>query len=607
MRDFVGDRNLRERKDLSEDGFVGQLPLDIIRRLEAAALVQRCGVDQFELVHDSLANEIAARAETSEAVFAVRSLDRERQRGVAEFASNPELVRRLERVRRANRAFDGDEAEYVLRCCLGGRWDLSGRENSRLINHWAKLAAGVVPDQAPRWGKASAAGSPQRLARAIADAMRSGREPVEMDALEILQDRGIKELVSDELVTLAAEIHQLALHDPSEDVRARACAVIVRLGYEESLKSLAEAFRDPKESENGRFALALMRHAVERSDLRSEFWTRLWRSLKLKPRDRTLICWELGCWRFSQYRAASLFIVITVVAFTSVGASLPFFFLAGRRMSLTLPPGGNPILGALQGTVGAVVWALGVVLSVLFFSQICKGRPLGATKIHGVCMTLFAAFGGAVSGWVNAEIISHVFRVDALEQAGWIPPGGGGDIGRSQIWASGHGWAMVVFGAALGVVGWNLYRILSGNKPWFERESIERGKFRNSLKRIAKRVGGHSIARVVVLLVASLVVLRLLSLQDGICDPSFHTMHAGQKGHSIADGVVMPVGCIHDGRLLPDYRLPGVTARVAGLAVIIFVGSLFLEAGFLFGLLVVQFGVDLTKRLKDPRFLEIRG
>lgn len=603
MRDFVDEDQNRLRKELSDDGFVGQLPLEIVRQLENEALIRRCGENEFELAHDTLADEIAARAETSEAVFAVRSLDRERQRGVAEFGSNPELVRRIEQVRRAKRAFDGNEAEHILRCCLGGRWDLFGQENSRLIGHWARLAAGVVPDQAPRWGKASAAGSPQRLARTIAEAMRSGREPVEMDALELLQDPEIKELVSDEIVTLAAEIQQLALNDPSEDVRARACAVIVRLGDEESVKRLADAFRDPNQHEKGQFALALTRDAIERDNSRPRFWTRLWRSLH--PGDRILICWELGWWRFSQYRAASLFILIAVLAFTSVGASLPFFFLAGRRMSLTLPPGGNPILGGLQGTVGAVVWALGVVVSILFFSQICKGRPLGAARTHSVGMSLFAALGGGVSGWINAEIISHVFRVDALEQAGWIPPAGGGDIGRSQIWATGHGWAVVVFGAALGVTGWNLYRILTGKKPWFDREGIERGNFRGSMIRIAERVSAHSLASVVVLVVASLIVLRLLNLQDGICDPSFHTMHAGQEGHAMADGVVMPVGCIHDGRLLPEYRLPSVTARVAGLAVIMFIGSLFLEAGFLFGLLVVQFGVDLTKRLKDPRFLAV--
>jgi hypothetical protein len=568
---FVGPN--RERLRVGErtvDGrrFVGKLPLEAVQALINGGLVQSCGTRQYELVHDSLADEIAKLGGESKSVYAVRRLASEVERRNLGFNQQTELLAELEAVRANRWVFEAAEADFVVRSALGDRRTRGGAE------------AGAKVD-VEAWVRILGEHAPEQLVIALTDALATSEPEVQLDVMTLLQKADVRRFVTD-LGPLGARLQDLALSEGEGKVREEACATLVALDEGPRIAALFDRARDPDTRRRGRMAVALTRHAVDtlRGSGRA-FWSQ-WKTL---DRWRRLGVLRTLCgWRLKRAYGWMLYISILLAApLTGVGAVIPFIVLSPWGASLTME-NRSISTGIFQGATGGIIWGATVSLGVLLHAVIWRGGRVRNRAREAVAMALSGMTGAAIGGMANGAVIAFVLFPQGLYNSGWLSR-----LGKLKFWdrlvqvmiETKYGWAMPIFGAALGLgVGWALSAIIGDPRErWKTDRPFESAAAAwQAVKTITSRVMRESWRVALCLAVAAAVIAGLIEPGPGFCNAAYH-------------GGVLPSHCPASDVLPPAW------VRVAGLGLIIYGGCVGQLIAFLFGLLSIQFGMDLWKNL----------
>lgn len=411
LLEFVGPNNVRQRvrERTSKNGrHVGRLSMDVVNQLVGSGLVQRCGDREYELAHDTLADEIGKHGESSGSVSAMKNLDavlaRESESSALDsgFNRDSELLARLEPVRENKWPFQKEEAELIFRRALGDhRRSVRGAKIS--VDAWAQILAEKAPE---------------RLVQALCDGLADEQESVQLDVLDLLLKSKIRELMRRaEAETLGARLSEIALNSRgSHEVREKASQALSSLGYDKTVANLFASYAGRETRFRARTALALVRHAEDRSDHVSAGFSKQWKGLGWLSRISILM--ELWRWRWRQSYRWIFYIIMIAAPVTAIGAALPFIPLGHFGASLTMDTDYSAAAGVFHGFSGGVVWGIGVTTGLLIYCVVLRGGWLRNTASEAIGMSLAAAVGGALGGLVNALVISLVFVREGLYRAG---------------------------------------------------------------------------------------------------------------------------------------------------------------------------------------------
>jgi hypothetical protein len=630
---FVGRDNVRERV-AEKARMVGRLPLEVVEQLVSSGLVIHSGSRQYELAHDSLAEELARKGESIQEVAAVRSLDsvltRERRAGDRQlrvFNQHSELLEQLESIRNNKRLFNAQEAEFILCCALGDK--RKNVKNTEItLEPWVDLLRRpetahllleiLVDGLSP---KSSPAVQLDILNLLVTDSLKC-RQAEKNDGERRLTEPGhtadfgpllwIRQIVLANPVEIGNRIRALALDPDSHDeVRNRACSALVAVGLENQIEELFHGLevRDSGPRSQARTALGLVRHAIDTRLGKGQPFPQKWRSLHSWTKARIL--GRLCRWRWKQTYAWMFYITCLAAFLAAIGATLPFMVAGPLGASLTIGTrqAGLPV-GIFHGVCGGFVWGLGVTLGLLFYCVLWRGGRIRQGWWETLWVSVFSMAGGFLGGLGNAAILALVFEPQGLREAGWLDPvyspspyADYPTIYRIKdlLFTNFHGWVMPLFGAALGLgIGWSLSKIISDPSEGWRSNFTAHGA-RATFATLARKVFAHSWRNALCLAAAAGILCWILVPGDGVCDPSAHIGHAGRAYHKVepnSDRVpprVLPSeGCTFKA------ALPSLPVRSAGLAIVIFGGCIGQEIAFLFGLLCVSFGVNLRP---NPQFL----
>jgi hypothetical protein len=603
---FVGPsgERLRWKVELRNNNkFVGRLQIDHINVLVDNGLVQNCGNDEFELVHDSLAEQIAREGGTIAEVVATKNLMELKERSPAggSFNQHTELLEKLEALRATDYEFDADEAVFVVGCALGDKRQSMAKAPIPL-KEWAKLAAN----------------SPKHLLMVLTEGL--GREEsVQLDVLELAQgellNRNELQAETTEFEELKRRIRNLSL-TALGDVQARACSALVALDDSEGIHAVFAAYR--RSEEGATRALAQIRNGIDTlCRYNCESWREEWKSLH-SPQEFAILA-RLCLSRLRHAYAWIGLIVAITAPVTAIGAILPFIPLGAAGASLTLEDTDfGMFAGIFHGATGGLVWGVGVTIGLLTYAVIWRGGRIRRQFRETLGLSIFAMFGAALGGLANAAVIVYAFSPEGLFRGGWLDPriqvmkdltprlvlSSGGRSYQAFLYTR-HGWIMPIFGAALGVgIGWALATILSDPRErWLRRDAEGRihlapGNLGAAFRRIFLVVMQNSWRNLVWLFIGSLIILRILIPGAGVCDPAFRRPDLSKD-----QSTIYSLEQCEEPYLMPDIRV-----RTTGLALIILGGSLFQEMGFLCTLLFLQFGVEVRRRVKEnDTFLRSAG
>lgn len=599
---FVGGsgERLRRRVDTKNGkAFVGRLEMEHINVLVDKGLVQNCGNDEFELVHDSLAEQIAREGASREEVVGIKVLAEVLEKDAGSLALNQhtELLEKMERLRTKGYVFEADEAAVVFGCALGDK----------------RQSIAKTPIRLEQWAGLLAEKSPKDLLRVLANGL-GGEESVQLDVLDIAQGellgRADVRAECEEFTDLIRHIRELSLI-ASGEVQARACCALVALDDSEGIQSVFGAHA-AGELHAAR-AIAMIRHGIDTlSDENCQAWRAHWKSLSRLQQCGILA--RLCFWRLRNAYSWIGLIIASTAPFTAIGAILPFIPAGATGASLTLEDTNfGAFAGIFHGATGGLVWGVGVTIGLLVYSIIWRGGRLRRRFRETLGLSIFAMLGAATGGLLNAFVIVYAFSPEGLFRGGWLDPELEKVKGISQLVLNHgrtyqafvdtrHGWIMPIFGAALGMgIGWALMTILSDpTESWIARNEKGRvrlasGDFAGALTRIGALVMRNSWRNIVWLAIGSLLTLSILRPGKGVCDTPSYRPDLNAQIYSLE-------------QCEEQYLMPSIAARTAGLAIIILGGSVFQETGFLFTLLWLQFGADLRRRVKEnDTFLRSSG
>lgn len=584
LLEFVGPNNVRQRvrERTTKDGpRVGRLSLDVVNQLVGSVLVRRCGDKEYELAHDALAEEVAKYGESSASVSAMKNLDsvlaRESQSpetGTG-FNRDSELLARLEPVRENKWPFQTEEADLIFRRALGDhRRTVRGAKIS--VDAWARILAEKAPD---------------RLIQALADGLSDAQETVQLDVLDLLLKSDVRDLLrASEAEPLGVRLSDIALDsDRPHEVREKASQALASLRYETTIGNLFASYKKPETRHRARTALALVRHAEDRFDSMTPSSQTQWRSVSWLGRLGILT--ELWRWRWQQSYRWMLYMIMLAAPVTAIGAALPFIPLGHFGASLTMDTDYSAAAGIFHGFSGGVVWGIGVTAGLLIYCVILRGGRIRRNRTDAMGMALAATTGGFLGGIVNTLVIALVFVREGLYRAGWFATNEATAPKLHQVFVcTRHGWIMPIFGAFLGVgIGLSLNAILGDSKErWRGRSAspLAKTEINKSFRRVCANVFERSWQNVLWIAMAVICAALIIRPGKGLCDVTVRTL---------------------DPTCSQQPKLPSKWVRSAGLGVVILGGSLGQEIGFLFGLLSVQFGVNLKENrefLRSARHLE---
>jgi len=573
LLEFVGPNNVRQRvreRTSKEGRHVGRLSMDVVNQLVSSGLVQRCGDREYELAHDALADEIGKHGESSGSVSAMKNLDsvlaRESDSSGLDsgFNRDSELLARLEPVRENKWPFQKEEAELIFRRALGDhRRSVRGAKIS--VDAWAEILA---------------AKAPERLIQALCDGLADVQESVQLDVLHLLLKSKIRELVKRTAAeTLGARLSEIALDTGrSHEVREKASQALSSLGYDQTVANLFASYSKRETRFRARTALALVRHAEDRSDRVSAAFLKQWKALGWL--SRVAILTQLWRWRLQQSYGRIFYMIMIAAPVTAIGAALPFIPLGHFGASLTMDTDYSAAAGIFHGISGGVVWGIGVTTGLLIYCVVLRGGWLRNTGSEAIGMALAGAVGGAIGGLVNTLVISLVFVREGLYRAGWFSDNYAWTPKLHQVFSvTFHGWITPIFGAALGVgIGLSLKSILADPAETWAGQSAQpfcKTEFGKSLRRVCAHVMGRSWHNVLWIAVGAICAALIISPGKGVCDGSLHS-----KLDATCDKQPL---------------LPSRQVRSAGLGLVILGGSIGQEIAFLLGLLSVRFGVNLKE------------
>lgn len=573
LLEFVGPNNVRQRarEKITKDGRrVGRLSLDVVNQLVSSGLVQRCGDKEYDLAHDALADEISKHGESSASVSAMKNLDSvlaresESTGGDSGFNRDSELLARLEPVRENKWPFQKEEAELIFRRALGDH-RRSVRGAKITVDAWARILAEKAPD---------------RLIQALGDGLSDAQGAVQLDVLELLLTSDVRNLVkASEAEPLGARLSEIALDNSrSHEVREKASRALASLGYEATIANLFASYERPETRDRARTALALVRHAEDRFGSMTPAFRAKWKSVT--RRGRLGVLTELWRWRWQQSYRWMLYMIMLTAPVTAIGAALPFIPLGHFGASLTMDTDFSAAAGIFHGLSGGVVWGIGVTAGLLMYCVILSGGRIRNTRTDAVGMALAAAIGGFVGGIVNTLVIALVFVREGLYRAGWFQTSDTTFAKLPQVFGGTlHGWITPIFGAALGVgIGLSLKSILADPKERWRGESpspLSKTEIKKSFRRVCAMAFQRSWLNMLWIAIGVICAARIIHPGPGACDITVH--------HTLDPT------CAH------QPLLPSLWIRSAGLGIVILGGSLGQEIAFLFGLLSVQFGVNLKE------------
>lgn len=592
LLEFVGPNNVRQRvretatkfvtkNGTREERLVGRLTLDVVNQLVSSGLVQRCGDKEYELAHDALADEIGKHGEASDSVSAMKNLDsvlsRENLASQADsgFNRDSELLARLEPVRENKWPFQEKEAELIFRRALGDhRRSVRGAKIS--VEAWANVLAEKAPG---------------RLIQALEDGLADPQESVQVDVLDLLLKPAVRDLVRVvEAEPLGPRLSSIALDSSkSHEVREKASKALDLLGYEKTIASLFDLYKKPETRYQARTALALIRHAEDTSDNVTAAFKTMWNGVGRLGRLNILT--ELWHWRWQQSYTWMLYMIAVAAPVTAVGAALPFIPLGRYGASLTMDTDYGIAAGIFHGITGGLIWGLGVTAGLLIYCVILRGGRIRNKAAEAFGMATAASIGGAIGGLGNTAVIALVFVRLGLYRAGWFGTPDPNVAKWHQVMAETLcGWIMPIFGAALGIgIGLSLKKILSNRRElWISGSAspLAKGEMKKSLGRICLEVFKQSWVNIFWIGLGALAAALIIHPGLGTCDPSIHAL---------------PDDCIGQPILPPTW------VRSAGLGIVILGGSLGQEIGFLFGLLSVQFGVNLKQNREFLRSAQLEA
>jgi hypothetical protein len=313
-------------------------------------------------------------------------------------------------------------------------------------------------------------------------------------------------------------------------------------------------------------------------------------------------------WRLRKSYAWVLFLIALGAPGAAIGAIIPFFFLGIFGASLTMGTTDlGPVVGIFHGFTGGLIWGLGVTAGFLVYGVIWRGGMIRRKPAETLGFTLFGMLGAALGGFGNTGVISFVFEPGGLVNAGWLV-GLHLEPTRAQrvteiFRDTMHGWITPIFGAALGLgIAWSLVAILRDpSDSWIVKNAKSQIEIGSTIRRIAWKVCfRESWRNMLCLAIGAAAIFLLINPGDGVCDPNHYKSPPAFQDHvRVHPGVALPQ--------MPDAckgkTLPPKWVRTSGLAVVILGGSLGQEILFLFGLLTVQYGLDVKKLKENPRFL----
>jgi hypothetical protein len=299
----------------------------------------------------------------------------------------------------------------------------------------------------------------------------------------------------------------------------------------------------------------------------------------------------LCSWRLKRAYGWILYISVLLAApVTAVGAVIPFVGLSPWGASLTMDSR-SVSTGIFQGATGGIVWGSTVSLGVLVYAVIWRGGRVRNSAREAVAMALSGMTGAAIGGIANSAVIALVLHPTGLYNSGWFSrPDLSPTLTERLVQVlvdTKYGWSMVIFGAALGLgIGWALSVIISdGRERWKTNNPFANARTAGrAVKTIAMRVIRESWRVALCLAAGAALIWWMIEPGPGFCNASAHV------------GNALPSTCA--------YLLPPAWVRVAGLGIVIYGGCVGQQIAFLFGLLSIQFGMDLWKNLPvNPYFM----
>ena len=606
---FVSEDHRRQQLKEETSGTgkrVGRLRGDIVDALYAERLLQRTDIGlslpdyRYELVHDSLAEAIdrfRAKVDLLRTLNALESLLRSARHHSGDltgcFNRNADLLADLESSRREETGFFDDEKEFLFRCALGDQRRSLTRET---LPKEISLARKDISLEG--WALLLADGNIETFAAVMREALSPtlcGDNSVRRDAIGLLMlpelRAGLSAAHLDELGSL---VLQAALDSP-EEVHQTACVALCQVRQPAGAGELFGLLKDKDQSRNARRAIGWIRHAADRREIADLAAGRAfedhWKSTSLT--DRIPILTQLWSQRTIQSFGWMAFVIILATTFTAIGAGLAFLPMGFLGAALTMgDKGAGAAKGGFHGIAGGAFWGVGIATALLLYWVTIRGGRVAPRKKDWLPAAFCACMGGFLAGVALSLVLGFVFQDQSLYHAGWIRSeehlSAAVKIADMFRWTM-HGWITPVFGwfVAAGIC-WSLQTITANPKveAYLQQQpgALNRpSQAMASIRRVTRLVVKNSWRNFIAVFLGGLAVYALLHPGVGICDVT-----APSWGHATDP-------CDVDRTLMP------MPARVAGMIFIIWIGGIFLEVGFLFGILSARVGVKLER---DEHFLQ---